>query len=118
VTLACGDLLAPLGNRRFDLIVSNPPYVAEQDPHLSRGDLRFEPQVALSCAEHGLAVIQRLVAQARDHLHSGGYLVLEHGHDQATGVSAFFDRQGFSDVRTHDDLNGIGRVTLGRWRGD
>jgi release factor glutamine methyltransferase len=117
VHFAHGDLAAALEDTPFDLIVSNPPYVAEHDSHLSRGDLQFEPSVALSCAEQGLEIIRRLTAEAVGHLRVDGWLVLEHGHDQAISVAALLKDRGFSDVNTHRDLGGIERVTLGRWPG-
>ena len=117
VTFAEGDLLAPLSGQYFDLIVSNPPYVAEHDPHLGQGDLRFEPAIALSCADQGLDIIRRLATGATRHLRNEGWLILEHGHDQGPRVAALLADQGYSDVATHPDLAGIDRVTLGRWPG-
>lgn len=115
VSLALGDLFAPLHGRRYDLIVSNPPYVAERDPHLEQGDLRFEPAVALSCPSDGLAIIRRLALEAPAHLANDGLLLLEHGHDQAASVAKALDEQGYVDVTHHRDLAGIERVTVGRW---
>lgn len=101
----------------FDLIVSNPPYIAEQDPHLERGDLRFEPRTALASGADGLDDIRRIVAGAPHHLTGAGWLWLEHGHDQGTGVTAMLQEQGFHDVVTHRDLAGHGRCSGGHRRG-
>lgn len=114
VELLCGDLLEAVGDQHFDLIVSNPPYVAADDPHLERGDLRFEPRHALAAGADGLDVIRRLVSQAPDRLVAGGWLLIEHGHDQAAAVRALLDSAGFASVESRRDLAGIERVTLGR----
>ena len=99
---------------RFELIVSNPPYVREQDPHLNQGDLPREPRSALASGSDGLDDIRRIIAQAPDHLRKGGLLLLEHGFDQAEQVRALLQRAGFSDVGTHRDLAGLDRVSTGR----
>ena len=98
----------------FDLIVSNPPYIAAADEHLRRGDLRFEPPAALTDGADGLAAIRVIVAGAAKRLRPGGWLLLEHGHDQAQAVSALMQAAGFVDVRTRPDLSGLPRVTGGR----
>lgn len=113
VEILHGDLLAPVAARRFDAVVSNPPYVAVGDPHLGQGDLRFEPDLALSAELDGYAVIQRLVGQAANCLHPGGWLIIEHGYDQAEGVQRLFAAAGFTNVSARKDLAGIDRVTLG-----
>ena len=109
-----GDWLAPLAGERFDLIASNPPYIADGDPHLARGDLRCEPAMALSCGPDGLAAIRRIVAGARAHLVPGGWLLLEHGCDQGEAVRALLAEAGFVDITTARDLEQRDRVTLGR----
>lgn len=109
-----GDWLAPLRGERFDLIASNPPYIADGDPHLARGDLRFEPAMALSCGVEGLDAIRQITRDAPAHLLPGGWLVLEHGLDQGPGVRAILGTAGFSDVHTLCDLEQRERVTLGR----
>ena len=114
VELLSGDLLEPVAGRRFDLIVSNPPYVAENDPHLQQGDLRFEPATALVAAEDGLAVIRRLSRQAAEHLSPDGWLMVEHGHDQARAAGRLFREAGFEEIQSHRDLAGIPRVLAGR----
>lgn len=109
-----GDLFAAYEGRRFDLIVSNPPYVAETDPHLERGDLRFEPRLALVAGADGLAVIQRLIDAAPGHLEADGWLLFEHGWDQAVPVLARMCARGYRDVVQLPDLQGHLRVTAGR----
>jgi release factor glutamine methyltransferase len=104
---------AAFAGRRFDLIVANPPYVAERDPCLVEGDLRFEPRAALVAGADGLACIRPIVAQARAHLDPGGSLLLEHGHDQATRCRALLEQAGYRDVASRRDLAGIERVTGG-----
>lgn len=109
-----GEWFAPVGGERFDLIVSNPPYVAAGDRHLGEGDLRFEPLSALASGVDGLDDIRCIVAAAPAHLESGGCLLLEHGYDQAAAVVAMLSASGFRDVASHPDLAGIPRVTGGR----
>ena len=99
---------------RFDVIVSNPPYVAAADPHLQCGDLRFEPRRALVGGATGLEFLTRLVAEAPRHLEPGGWLAVEHGHEQGPAVAGLFRRAGFAQVATRRDLAGHLRVTLGR----
>ena len=99
---------------RFDVIVSNPPYVAAADPHLERGDLRFEPRRALVGGATGLEFLTRLVAEAPARLEPGGWLVVEHGHAQGPTVAALFRRAGFAQVAMRRDIEGHPRVTLGR----
>lgn len=109
------DWFARLSGEVFDLIVSNPPYVAEGDPHLSEGDLRFEPPSALACGADGLSAIRQIVAAAPAHLRPGGALWLEHGYDQAAAVRALLQAAGFSEVASHTDLAGIERISGGCW---
>ena len=99
---------------RFDLIVANPPYVAEGDAHLTEGDLRFEPMGALACGADGLAAIRRIVAEAPAHLRPGGWLLFEHGYDQAAAVADILTGAGFGDIEQQRDLAGIVRVSGGR----
>jgi release factor glutamine methyltransferase len=98
----------------FDLIASNPPYVAEGDPHLKEGDVRFEPRAALLGGTDGLACIRIIVADSRAHLASGGWLFMEHGHDQAARCRALLQGQGYQDVTSRRDLAGIERASGGR----
>ncbi|GHA06584.1 release factor glutamine methyltransferase [Arenicella chitinivorans] len=99
---------------RFDLIASNPPYVAPGDPHLSQGDLRFEPDSALSAANNGLADLESIIQSAPDYLHPNGWLVVEHGFDQAEAVRDLFTLNHFREIHLHSDLNELPRCTAGR----
>jgi release factor glutamine methyltransferase len=117
VTFAEGDLLAPWRGRRFDLIVSNPPYVRPGDAHLGAGDLRFEPRQALTdgvAGADGLHLIARMVQAAPAHLQPGGWLALEHGFDQAARVRALLEAADFSSVRSLSDLAGHERMSCGQ----
>lgn len=114
VELRQGDLLDGVPAGSFDLIVSNPPYVADGDPHLSQGDLRFEPSIALRCGENGLALVARLARQASSALTSGGWLVVEHGHEQGEQVGELLAQAGFQRIENCRDLAGLPRVSLGQ----
>lgn len=107
------DWFAALTGRRFDLIVGNPPYVAAADPHLTRGDVRFEPLSALAAGPDGLEDLRQLAAEAGAHLQPGGTLLLEHGHDQADAVQVLLLSAGFRHVQSWPDLSGIRRVSSG-----
>lgn len=98
---------------RFDLIASNPPYIAAQDAHLDA--LRHEPLAALASGADGLDAIRTIVTQSVLHLYPGGWLLLEHGYDQAHAVRALLHSAGFSDVQSRSDLAGIARCSGGRW---
>lgn len=113
VRLLQGNLLEPLDETGFDLVVSNPPYVAADDPHLQHGDIRYEPEIALASGPDGFGHIETLVESARSVLSDGGRLLLEHGHDQAAAVRELFRRNGYENVETRKDLAGIERVTGG-----
>ena len=104
--------------RRFDLIVSNPPYIAAHDHHLQQGDLRFEPPQALAAGPDGLDDLRILIGGAPAHLTPGGWLLLEHGYDQEAPVQALLRDAGFADVFTRRDLAGQPRVSGGRWLED
>ncbi|HQR03755.1 MAG TPA: peptide chain release factor N(5)-glutamine methyltransferase [Rhodocyclaceae bacterium] len=108
-----GHWMAPLAGELFDLIVSNPPYVAAADPHLTRGDLRFEPATALTGGEDGLCDIRQIVESAPDCLAPGGWLLIEHGYDQAPALRALLADAGFREVGHWCDLAGIPRVSGG-----
>lgn len=103
-----------IASQQFDMIVSNPPYIDEQDPHLSQGDVRFEPLTALVAANEGLADIEHIITTARDHLVSGGWLLLEHGWTQGAAVRALFSAAGYAAVETCRDYGGNDRLTLGK----
>jgi len=107
------DWFAALDSERFDLIVANPPYIAPGDPHLSQGDLRFEPASALAAADNGLADLRRIVSSAPDHLASGAWLLCEHGYDQAEAMAHLLAGAGFGVIEQHRDLAGIIRVSGG-----
>lgn len=109
-----GDWFVALGRERFDLIASNPPYIAAGDAHLAQGDLRFEPAPALASGADGLDAIRRLVAGAPAHLVPGGWLLLEHGWDQGEAVRALLEAGGYAGVATVRDLEDRDRVSLGR----
>ena len=109
-----GDWLAPLLGERMDVIVSNPPYIADGDPHLAQGDLRFEPALALSCGVDGLDAIRRIVIAAPACLRPGGWLMLEHGFDQGPAVRTLLRDAGFHGVKTVRDLESRDRLGLGR----
>ncbi|HAD38526.1 MAG TPA: peptide chain release factor N(5)-glutamine methyltransferase, partial [Plesiomonas shigelloides] len=98
---------------RFALIASNPPYIDAKDPHLTQGDVRFEPRSALVADEQGLADIRVIAAQSREFLLPGGWLLVEHGWQQATAVQAIFHAAGYQQVETVQDYGGNDRVTLG-----
>jgi release factor glutamine methyltransferase len=108
------DLFASLAGRRFDLIVSNPPYVPEADPHLGLGDVRFEPRTALASGPDGLDAIRAIVERAPAYLESGGWLLLEHGYDQGEAVPALLRAAGYEEVFMTRDLAGQARVSGGR----
>lgn len=114
IEFIAGDWYENLASRGFDVIVANPPYVAEGDPHLIQGDLRFEPRAALAAGDDGLRSIYRIVAGAAAHLLPGGYLAFEHGYDQAAACRALLDDAGFRDIVSRRDLAGIERTTVGR----
>jgi len=115
IQLLQGDWFAPLQAQRFDIIVSNPPYIAEHDPHLFQGDVRHEPRPALASGEDGLDAIRDIISQAGHYLERRGWLLLEHGHDQAKAVKALFLKHGFEDICHFTDLSGHARVSGGRW---
>ncbi|MBC3413332.1 MULTISPECIES: peptide chain release factor N(5)-glutamine methyltransferase [Pseudomonas] len=105
---------AALAGECFDLILSNPPYIRAADPHLVEGDVRFEPSSALVAGEDGLDDLRVIVAQAPQHLLPGGWLLLEHGYDQAAAVRELLVASGFNDVASRIDLGGHERISLGR----
>ena len=117
VELLQGSWYEPLGGQRFDLIVSNPPYVAQGDVHLGQGDLRFEPAHALTDGSaDGLGSIRAIVDGAAAHLNPGGWLLLEHGYDQAEAVARILDGAGFGERISISDLAGIARVAGGKMK--
>jgi release factor glutamine methyltransferase len=111
------DWFESIGADPFDLIVSNSPYVAARDPHLERGDVRFEPRIALVGGDDGLACIRRIAAGARQYLRPGGSLLLEHGYDQSENCVALLRELGYTAVADFPDLAGLPRVCSAAWRG-
>jgi release factor glutamine methyltransferase len=107
------DWWQAVAGERFDLVLSNPPYIAGDDPHLA--ELTHEPLQALTPGGDGLEAIRQISAQAGAHLQPGGWLLLEHGWDQSTAVQAVLQAHGFEQVQTRQDLAGHGRCTGGRW---
>ncbi|PZO09704.1 MAG: peptide chain release factor N(5)-glutamine methyltransferase [Lysobacteraceae bacterium] len=112
--LVPGDWFSAVAGERFDLIATNPPYIAESDPHLQQGDLRFEPRSALASGPDGLDAIRVIARDAAAHLHHGGWLLVEHGHDQGPAVRTLLAAAGLASVATERDLEQRDRVTLGR----
>ncbi|UZJ61208.1 peptide chain release factor N(5)-glutamine methyltransferase [Pseudomonas sp. KU26590] len=100
--------------QRFDLILSNPPYIASNDPHLVEGDVRFEPSSALVSGADGLDDLRLIVSQAPAHLEAGGWLLLEHGYDQGAAVRELLLEHGFEEIKTRRDLGDHERITFGR----
>lgn len=109
-----GDWLEPLTFRRFTLILSNPPYIESDDPHLGRGDLRFEPASALASGSDGLDDIRRIVDEARAYLEPGGWLLFEHGWNQGAAARQLLEAAGYIKVFTAQDLEERDRVSGGR----
>ncbi|HEY1772261.1 MAG TPA: peptide chain release factor N(5)-glutamine methyltransferase [Gammaproteobacteria bacterium] len=107
-----GDWFSPIKGRRFQVIVSNPPYVGAGDPHLAQGDLRFEPAQALSSGYDGLQDIRRIVADAPLYIHEGGHILLEHGYGQGEAVRGLMQAADFTDVHSIRDLAGHERISL------
>jgi release factor glutamine methyltransferase len=108
------DWFAGLNGERFEVVASNPPYIASGDEHLSQGDLRFEPVGALTDHADGLSALRIIIAGARGHLVAGGWLLLEHGYDQAAQVRELLAAQGYADAQSWRDLAGIERVSGAR----
>lgn len=116
VTVQLSDWFTQVSGR-FHIVVSNPPYIDEQDPHLTQGDVRFEPRSALVAAQGGLADLKTIAEACPAYLHPNGYLLMEHGNQQGQAVRQLLSQRGFSDVITHRDLAGHERVTGGQYSG-
>ncbi len=114
LSVRLGDWFLPVAGETFQLIVSNPPYINDDDPHLALGDLRFEPRSALAAGMDGLDDLRRIIAGAMGHLAPGGWLLVEHGWQQAAAVRELFAAAGFVNVETQRDLEDRERVTLGQ----
>lgn len=114
VELAHADWYEGVPAQAFDVIVSNPPYVAPGDPHLAEGDVRFEPSAALVAGDAGLAALRTIVSGARRRLAIGGAVAVEHGYDQSDAVQSMLRDAGFERIEARRDLAGIARVAGGR----
>lgn len=110
-----GSWFDPLADRRFDVIVSNPPYIVDGDRHLAEGDVRFEPRGALVGGADGLDAIREIVAAAPRHLRRGGWLAVEHGQGQDAEIRSLFSGAGLEAVASHPDLAGIARIVVGTY---
>jgi release factor glutamine methyltransferase len=114
VTFILSDWFSAIQNEKFDIIASNPPYIEAADAHLSQGDLRFEPLAALASGADGLDDIRTIIQNAPQHLNPHGWLMLEHGYNQADAVATLLKNAGFAEIETIKDLGGNDRVTLGK----
>lgn len=114
VQFLLSDWFNTLNGKKFDLIVSNPPYIEADDAHLKQGDLRFEPESALASGSDGLKDIRQIIHSAPKHLNTNGWLMLEHGYNQAPTVATLFKQAGFAEISHVLDLGGIERVTIGQ----
>jgi release factor glutamine methyltransferase len=108
-----GNWFSKLDGRRYSLIVANPPYIAIDDPHLARGDLRFEPIGALNAGAEGIDDIQKIINQSTNHLQPNGHLLIEHGFEQGSEVRSLLGNAGFDSIATHRDIAGHERVSCG-----
>ncbi len=118
VEFLAGDWFEPVPGRRFDVIVANPPYVAETDPHLGQGDLRFEPRAALVGGADGLDAIRLIVRRANSHLVANGWIAIEHGMGQDAEVRRLLLEAGLESVASQPDLAGIARISVGKYNPD
>jgi release factor glutamine methyltransferase len=114
VAFLVGDWFAPVAGRRFDIVLSNPPYIADDDAHLGQGDLRFEPRGALAAGPDGLDAIRRIAAGAAAQLAPGGHIAIEHGFTQAAAVRALLSDAGLREVGSVRDLAGHERISHAR----
>ena len=114
VTVLNSHWFSALQGHTYDLIISNPPYIADNDPHLVAGDVRFEPASALVAGRDGLDDLRHIIKLAPQHLNAAGWLLLEHGYDQAGAVRDLLLGEGFDNVHSRIDLGGHERITLGR----
>jgi len=112
VSFKLGNWFEPLGNQVFDVIVSNPPYIPQADPHLTQGDARFDPITALASGDDGLDDIRLITAQARKHLKPLGRLFIEHGYDQKPEMLDIFSKNGFTEIQQANDMANNPRITF------
>jgi release factor glutamine methyltransferase len=115
VKLMHSDWFYALGQQRFDLIISNPPYIAEDDSHLLQGDLRFEPRMALTDGADGLGCYKKIIQESKLFLEPSGHLLLEHGYQQGPAIRSLLQDHHFSHIQTQNDLSGIERMTMGQF---
>ncbi len=115
ITFSHGDWCQPLNTKKFDAIISNPPYIAEHDPALEKNVARYEPQTALLANEDGLADLKKIITQAKHYLNDGGYLLLEHGYQQAGKVHTLLQAAGYKNSNTLEDFNKLPRVTYAQF---
>jgi release factor glutamine methyltransferase len=113
VNFVLSDWFSALNDEKFDIIVSNPPYIEAADPHLKQGDLRFEPLSSLASGADGLDAIRAIITQAPQHLNPHGYLMLEHGYNQASAIAKLLSQHQFTEISTLKDFGGNNRVTIG-----
>jgi release factor glutamine methyltransferase len=114
VSFKHGSWFQPLESSRYDIIISNPPYIPQQDPHLQQGDVRFEPISALASGEDGLDDIRYLISHANKHLQPQGWLILEHGYDQKQAIFDLFKQAGFDNITQKDDYGNNPRLSAGQ----
>lgn len=117
VTVLQSDWFNSLPKQQFNVIVSNPPYIDEQDEHLAQGDVRFEPKSALVASENGLADIRHIIDLGRTYLTKQGSMYIEHGYKQGQAVRQLFNKMGYSQVQTEQDLGGNDRITFAVYAG-
>jgi release factor glutamine methyltransferase len=114
ITLLKSDWFSNITQNNFDIIVSNPPYIAADDPHLQQGDVRFEPQSALTSGKTGMDAIEHICRHAKDFLSENGCLIMEHGYNQKQQVADCFSKNGFKEIEQKQDLSGHTRMTSGK----
>ena len=114
VSLIQSDWFENIGQKNFDIIISNPPYIASDDPHLTLGDVRFEPESALSSGATGMDDIEHICSHAKEYLLKNGWLIVEHGYNQKQQVADCFSRNGFTEITQQQDLSGHARMTTGK----
>lgn len=115
ISFYLSDWFSNVPSQKYHLILSNPPYIAENDPHLHQGDVRFEPVNALKSGQDGLDALKTISKDATHHLKTNGYLIFEHGYTQAGAVADIFAKQGFSNISAYRDLSGHLRATVAQW---
>jgi len=114
VSLIQSDWFENISQKNFDIIISNPPYIASDDPHLTLGDVRFEPESALSSGATGMVDIEHICSHAKEYLLKNGWLIVEHGYNQKQQVADCFSRNGFTEITQQQDLSGHARMTTGK----